>query len=93
MVRRLSLCGLSEGFWPCLDMWPFADGSISGLACGMSNYLCAGFGAFIGGCTIWPKMAAYPLYYCNFVFFIDMNGITPLMLYFVYIHYHIVFHN
>ena len=53
------------GVAPTVAMGPLADGSISNLACNISNYLCTNFGAFIKKCSIRPKMAAYQLYYLS----------------------------
>ena len=40
------------GVAPTVAMEPLANGSISDLACGIPNYLCTNFGAFIKKCTI-----------------------------------------
>ena len=40
------------GVAPTVAMGQLADGSISILAYGISNYLCTNFGAFIKKCTI-----------------------------------------
>ena len=47
------------GVAPMVAMEPFADGSISNLACNISICLCTNFGAFIKKCTIDPLWFKY----------------------------------